>query len=80
MPDDHYGEQVCAWVMLIEGETMDRAELLDFCRGQIAHQKLPYHVRFVREFPLTVTGKIQKFAMRDAMMAELEGLKRKGDA
>lgn len=80
VPDDHYGEQVCAWVMLIEGETMDRAELLDFCRGQIAHQKLPYHVRFVREFPLTVTGKIQKFAMRDAMMAELEGLKRKGDA
>ncbi|MND67806.1 Short-chain-fatty-acid--CoA ligase [compost metagenome] len=72
VPDDHYGEQVCAWVMLVDGATMDREELLDFCRGQIAHQKLPHHVRFVREFPLTVTGKIQKFAMRAAMMAELD--------
>lgn len=70
VPDDHYGEQVCAWVMLVAGATMDRTELLNFCRGQIAHQKLPHHVRFVREFPLTVTGKIQKFAMRDAMIAE----------
>ena len=72
VPDDRYGEQVCAWVMLVDGETMDREELLDFCRDQIAHQKLPHHVRFVREFPLTVTGKIQKFAMRDIMVAELD--------
>jgi fatty-acyl-CoA synthase len=71
VPDAHYGEQVCAWVMLVDGEAMDREELLDFCRGEIAHQKLPHHVRFVREFPLTVTGKIQKFAMRDAMVTEL---------
>jgi len=72
IPDDHYGEQVCAWVRLIDGETMDREELLAFCRGQIAHQKLPHHVRFVSEFPLTVTGKIQKFVMRDIMIAELK--------
>ncbi|MFC5373661.1 AMP-binding protein [Brevundimonas faecalis] len=72
VPDDRYGEQVCAWVMLIEGETMDREELLEFCRGEISHQKLPHYVRFTRDFPLTVTGKIQKFAMRDAMIAELQ--------
>jgi len=58
--------------MLVDGATKDPEELLDFSRGQIAHQKLPHHVRFVREFPLTVTGKIQKFAMRAAMMAELD--------
>lgn len=79
VPDDRYGEQVCAWVMLVDGETMDREELLDFCRDQIAHQKLPHHVRFVREFPLTVTGKIQKFAMRAAMIASLETAKRLAD-
>ncbi len=56
VPDARYGEQVCAWVVLTEGETMDEAELLAFCHGEIAHQKLPRHVRFVREFPLTVTG------------------------
>ena len=71
VPDERYGEQVCAWVMLIDGETMDEAELLAFCQGQIAHQKLPHYVRFVREFPLTVTGKIQKFVMRETMMREL---------
>ncbi|MNK96968.1 Long-chain-fatty-acid--CoA ligase [compost metagenome] len=76
VPDERYGEQVCAWVMLVDGETMDREELLDFCRDQIAHQKLPHHVRFVREFPLTVTGKIQKFAMRDIMIAELDAAER----
>jgi len=80
VPDAHYGEQVCAWVMLVNGETMNHEELLDFCRDQIAHQKLPHYVRFVSEFPLTVTGKIQKFAMRAAMIAELEGASRRGEA
>ena len=72
VPDDRYGEQVCAWVRLVDGETMAREELLDFCRGEIAHQKLPHHVRFVTDFPLTVTGKIQKFVMRDMMVEELK--------
>lgn len=77
VPDARYGEQVCAWVMLAEGQAMDEAELLAFCHGEIAHQKLPHYIRFVREFPLTVTGKIQKFVMRETMMREL-GLRADG--
>jgi fatty-acyl-CoA synthase len=57
---------------------MTAEELRDFCRGQIAHQKLPRYVRFVQELPITVTGKIQKFKMREAMIAELERLAEEG--
>ncbi len=69
--DPHYGEEVCAWVRLRAGETMTADELRGFCRGQIAHQKIPRHIRFVDEFPMTVTGKVQKFLMREAMANEL---------
>ena len=71
VPDQRFGEELCAWVKLRVGETLDPAELQEFCRGQIAHYKIPRHVRFVDEFPLTVTGKVQKFIMREQMIAEL---------
>jgi fatty-acyl-CoA synthase len=78
VPDKLYGEELCAWVILRQGEEMTAEELRDFCRGQIAHQKLPRYVRFVQELPITVTGKIQKFKMREAMIAELERLAEEG--
>ncbi len=71
VPDERYGEEICAWVMLRAGESLDPAELRAFCRGQIAHYKIPHHVRIVDEFPMTVTGKVQKFVMRERMIAEL---------
>jgi len=71
VPDPRYGEELCAWVKLRAGEAATEAEIVDFCRGQIAHYKIPRYVRFVESFPMTVTGKIQKFEMRAAMIAEL---------
>lgn len=72
VPDAKYGEELCAWVILKPGESMTAEELREFCRGQIAHQKIPRHIRFVSEFPMTVTGKPQKFIMREKMMRELD--------
>ena len=69
--DARYGEELCAWVKLRGGEALSADEVQAFCRGQIAHQKVPRHVRFVEEFPMTVTGKMQKFLMREAMEREL---------
>ncbi len=70
VPDEKYGEVVCAWIQLKEpGLTED--ELIAFCKGQIAHFKVPQYIRFVEEFPMTVTGKIQKFIMREMMVSEL---------
>ena len=69
--DDRYGEELCAWVMLRDGESMDAEAVRAYCRGRIAHQKVPKHVRFVDAFPMTVTGKMQKFLMRAAMEKEL---------
>ncbi len=71
VPDDRYGEEICAWVKLRPGATLSEAELQAHCRGQIAHQKIPRYVRFVDEFPMTVTGKMQKFIMRETMEREL---------
>ena len=71
VPDAKYGEEICAWVKLKPGETADADEIKDFCRGQIAHYKIPRYVRFVDDFPMTVTGKIQKFIMREQTVAEL---------
>ncbi len=71
VPDPRFGEELCAWVKLRAGETATQAEIVDFCRGQIAHYKVPRYVRFVDGFPMTVTGKIQKFEIRSAMIAEL---------
>ena len=71
VPDQKFGEELCAWVKLREGETLTEDEVRDFCRGQIAHYKIPRYVRFVADFPMTVTGKMQKFIMREAMVKEL---------
>jgi fatty-acyl-CoA synthase len=74
VPDERYGEEIMAWVQLREGASLSEDELKDFCRGTIAHYKVPRYVKFVDEFPMTITGKVQKFKMRDAAIEEL-GLK-----
>ena len=72
VPDERFGEEICAWIVLRDGQHADEEEIKEFCRGQIAHYKVPRYVRFVAEFPMTVTGKAQKFVMRDAMIEELD--------
>ena len=72
LPDDKYGEELCAWVKLRAGESLDADGLRDFCKGQIAHFKIPRYVKFVDAFPVTITGKIQKFVMREQMVDELD--------
>ncbi|WP_417320589.1 AMP-binding protein [Emcibacter sp.] len=71
VPDDRFGEELCAWICLKEGLEASEEEIKEFCSGQIAHYKVPRYIRFVDEFPMTVTGKIQKFIMRDQMMEDL---------
>lgn len=71
VPDERYGEEISAWVIVRPGAALDAEAIREHCRGQIAHYKVPRHVRIVDAFPMTVTGKIQKFKMRDAMVAEL---------
>lgn len=72
--DTRYGEELCAWIRVRSGETLTMEEVRAFCDGQIAHNKIPRYVEFVDEFPMTVTGKIQKFLMRDDVEQRL-GLK-----
>ncbi len=72
VPDQKFGEQVAAWVKLREGESANEDEIKDYCREQIAHYKVPAYIRFVDDFPMTVTGKIQKFVMREAMVEDLD--------
>ena len=71
VPDDRLGETIAAWVQLKPGYTLNAEDLRSYCKGQIAHFKVPAHIRFVQEFPMTVTGKIQKFIMRDRTVEEL---------
>jgi fatty-acyl-CoA synthase len=71
VPDEKYGEELCAWVRLKEGHSVDGEELREWCRGRIASFKIPRYWRFVEEFPMTVTGKVQKFKMRESSVAEL---------
>jgi fatty-acyl-CoA synthase len=71
VPDQRYGEELCAWVKLRDGESAAADEIRAFCEGQIANYKIPRYVKFVDAFPITVTGKIQKFAMREEMIGEL---------
>ena len=77
--DDRYGEELCAWIRVRAGETLTPEEVRGFCEGQIAHNKIPRYVEFVEAFPLTVTGKAQKFLMRQAVEERL-GLKRAATA
>ena len=78
IPDERYGEQVCAWIRLREGAALDAQGLRDYCRDRITHFKVPHHIRFVEDFPMTVTGKMQKFLMREQMVAELSMAERAG--
>ena len=71
VPDVKYGEEVCAWVRLRDGQTATAEEIRHYCDGQIARYKIPTYIRFTTEFPTTVTGKIQKFKMREISIAEL---------
>ncbi|MDW3688462.1 AMP-binding protein [Cupriavidus sp. CV2] len=71
VPDPKYGEEICAWIVLKQGQGATEEEIRDFCRDQIAHYKIPRHIRFVNEMPMTITGKVQKFVMRESMTREL---------
>ena len=71
VPDPKYGEELAAWIVLKAGEQADAGEIKAFCEGQIAHFKIPRHIRFKDALPMTVTGKAQKFKMREAMVQEL---------
>ena len=74
VPDPRFGEAVCAWIKLHAGQTATDEEIRTFCQGQIAHYKIPRYIEFVPEFPMTITGKIQKFVMREQTIEKL-GLK-----
>lgn len=74
VPDEKMGEEGCAWIQLIEGGTATEQEIIDFCKGNITHFKIPRYVRFVTEYPMTVTGKIRKIDMRETMIRELQGV------
>ena len=71
VPDERFGEEVMAWVRLKPDADATEESIRDFCRGQIAHYKVPRYVKFTDEFPMTVTGKIQKFRMREMAVEEL---------
>jgi len=70
LPDERLGETVMAWVQLKAGEMATQEEIRDFCRGKIAYFKIPQYVRFVDDFPMTVSKKVQKFIMRDLEIKE----------
>jgi fatty-acyl-CoA synthase len=71
VPDARFGEELCAWVKLRPGASLSLAELREFCTGKIAHYKIPRYLRITGEFPMTVTGKIQKYKMRETSITEL---------
>src|SRR3954452_1103357 len=72
VPDERYGEEIMAWVIPRAGCEVDHQEVREFCRGKIAHYKVPRYVRVIDEFPMTVTGKIQKFKLRDRAIEEMD--------
>ena len=72
VPDERFGEELCAWIRLREGASADEDAIRAFCQGQIAHYKIPRYVRFVEAFPMTVTGKVQKYLIRERMVEELD--------
>ena len=71
VPDLRFGEELTAWIVLKEGQTATEDQIRGFCQGNISHFKIPRYVKFVSEFPMTVTGKAQKFRMRDMAVEEL---------
>jgi fatty-acyl-CoA synthase len=76
VPDEKYGEEICAWIKLREGHKATADNIRAFCKGEIAHFKIPRYVRFVDSFPMTITGKVQKFVMREQMAKGLAGPER----
>lgn len=72
VPDEFYGEQVAAWIQLREGEVCSEQQIRDFCRAELAHYKIPAYIEFVKTFPMTVTGKVQKFKLRELMLDKLQ--------
>jgi fatty-acyl-CoA synthase len=72
VPDEKYGEEACAWVKLREDSHVTADDIREFCKGRIAHFKIPRFIKFVDDFPMTITGKVQKFVMREQMARELE--------
>jgi fatty-acyl-CoA synthase len=72
VPDPKFGEEVAAWIKLREGQTASEAEIREYCKGRLAHFKIPKYIRFVDEYPMTVTGKVQKYLIRESMAKELE--------
>ena len=72
VPDPKFGEEVAAWIKLREGQTASEAEIREYCKGRLAHFKIPKYIRFVDEYPMTVTGKVQKYLIRESMAEELE--------
>ncbi|MDH3589384.1 MAG: AMP-binding protein [Gammaproteobacteria bacterium] len=77
IPDEYYGEQVMAWIQLHAGETVNTDEIRDFCREHMAHFKAPKYISIVNEFPMTVTGKLQKFKMQEIAVAQIKNQERK---
>jgi fatty-acyl-CoA synthase len=71
VPDVKYGEELCAWVRRVDGSQLTSEQLREWCQGKLAHYKVPRYVRFTGEFPMTVTGKVQKFKMRETSIDEL---------
>jgi fatty-acyl-CoA synthase len=71
VPDERYGEELCAWIVLRAEAAADEESIKEFCRGRIAHYKVPRYVKFAAELPMTVTGKVQKFKMRETSTEEL---------
>jgi fatty-acyl-CoA synthase len=71
VPDEKFGEEVCVWIIAKEGQTLSVDEIRAFCKDRIAYFKIPRYIRLVDEFPMTVTGKVQKFKMREQMLEEI---------
>jgi fatty-acyl-CoA synthase len=74
VPDERYGEEIMAWVKLadsVDPASIGADDIRDFCRGRIAHFKIPRYVTFVSDFPMTVTGKVRKIEMREQAIADL---------
>src|SRR3954454_6743799 len=71
VPDDRYGEELCAWIQVKDGASVTEEEIREFCKGRIAHYKVPRYVQVVDAFPMTVTGKVQKFKMRETAVTDL---------
>jgi fatty-acyl-CoA synthase len=71
VPDERFGEELCAWIKPRAGVSLTEDDVRIFCKDQIAHYKVPRHIRFVEDFPMTVTGKMQKFVMRAEMQRDL---------